>query len=72
MIGPVGDPLYIVSLYPEMREKISKGTVDSKSFIGTKAYFILKTKKLVFWHNLMKHKGSDASNVYDEEIPESE
>ena len=33
-------------------------------------YFVEKTKKLVFWNNLLNQKGCDASNVYDEEIIE--
>ena len=38
---------------------------------GIKIYVVEKTKKLVFWHRLM-NKGTDASNINDEEIPESE
>lgn len=37
--------------------------------MGKTVYYVQKTKKLVFWQNLINNKGSDASNLFDEEIP---
>ena len=42
------------------------------SYINSTLYYVQKTKKLVFWQTLLNQKGSDASNIFDEEIPESE
>ena len=43
-----------------------------ENFIGKEVFYVQKTKKLVFLQHLLNQKGSDASNMYDEEIPESE
>lgn len=37
---------------------------------GKQVYFVEKTKKLVFWNNLINQRGCDASNMHDEEIIE--
>lgn len=34
-------------------------------------FYVEKTKKLVFWTNLLNQKGCDASNMYDEEADDN-
>lgn len=69
VVGPVVDPFYTVVLYPAFKEQCDKEEIDLEAmFKGNKVYFVEKTKKLVFWNNLLNQRGCDASNMYDEEV----
>jgi hypothetical protein len=47
---------------------VEKQELDmTKLFDKLDVYYVEKTKKLVFWNNLLNQKGCDASNMYDEE-----
>ncbi|CAI2375615.1 unnamed protein product [Moneuplotes crassus] len=71
VVGPVNDPFYTVMLYPSFLEQTEKDEINLEAlFTGNQVYFVEKTKKLVFWNNLLNQKGCDASNIYDEEIIE--
>lgn len=72
VIGPVSEPKYVVGLYSDFRQKLADEQIGLQSFIGKQVYYVSRTKKLVFWHNLLQGKGTDASNFHDEEIPASE
>lgn len=37
--------------------------------VGTELHYLSSEKKVVFLQKLMKEKGTDASNIYDEEMP---
>ncbi len=63
--------MYIVGLYPEFRMKLADGEGQA-SWGGRTLYYVQKTKKHVFWNSLLQFRGTDASNLFDEEIPESE
>jgi H/ACA ribonucleoprotein complex non-core subunit NAF1 len=71
VIGPVQEPIYVVGLYADYRERMADGD-GLAAQIGKTLFFVQKTKKLVFWNRLLQSKGTDASNMHDEEIPESE
>lgn len=71
VVGPINEPYYTVMLYPAYIEKWEKDEIDFQSLYKTKqVFFVEKTKKLVFWNNLINQRGCDASNMHDEEIIE--
>ena len=69
VVGPIGQPYYTVMLYPAYKEKLEKEEINIETlFKGESVYFVEKTKKLIFWNNIINQKARDASNMYDEEV----
>ncbi|EMR09401.1 hypothetical protein PNEG_02346 [Pneumocystis murina B123] len=66
VFGRVSQPLYSVRL--DAREKIDKEKIS----IGKKVYLVVEYSKYIFTKELKANKGSDASNIHDEEIDENE
>lgn len=64
--GRVSQPMYSVRF--DTLEKIDEKRIS----IGKKVYLVPKYSKYVFTKELRINKGSDASNIHDEEIDESE
>ncbi|KXN67640.1 NAF1-domain-containing protein [Conidiobolus coronatus NRRL 28638] len=61
--GPVQDPWYSVLVHADRAEHFPE---------GAEVYFVLNLSKPVEIQQLRKIKGSDASNLYDEEVGEHE
>ena len=53
VIGPVSEPKYIVGLYSDYRKKMAEEGTTLESCIGNQVFYVSRTKKLVFWHNLL-------------------
>jgi len=71
VVGQISDPFYSVVLYPAFIENADREELNLQQMFKDKAvYFVEKTKKLVFWNNLINLKACDASNMYDEAIVE--
>lgn len=82
--GPTHLPHYIVriarrSKAPEKTDEIeidksieAANTVVDKATLSRPIYHLRSTSKFVFTAALSKFKGSDASNLHDEELPEHE
>jgi rRNA processing protein Gar1 len=69
VIGKVESPYYVVKFFPNFTEESKK----NNGLLPGKSIFFAKTKsKQVVPNFLMKHKGCDASNAFDEEIQEDE
>jgi rRNA processing protein Gar1 len=69
VIGKVESPYYVVRFFPNLTEE----SKQKMGLIPGKSIFFAKTKsKQVLPNYLMKHKGCDASNAFDEEIQEDE
>jgi H/ACA ribonucleoprotein complex non-core subunit NAF1 len=64
--GPVTQPLYTVRFESEQALKETGVTV------GADVYYLPKRSEFIATEELQKIKGSDASNIYDEEVSESE
>jgi len=71
VVGPVSMPLYCVAIYKTFTEQVAAaGITDLKEFIkGQKVSLVKKCLKTINSElpNIMRKKGCDASNVYDEE-----
>ncbi|KAJ2227041.1 hypothetical protein IWW45_007197 [Coemansia sp. RSA 485] len=63
VFGPVSQPMYSIRFNSaqEAKEKVS---------VGVEVYFAQDWSKLVATEKLRKEKGTDASNMYDEEVSE--
>ena len=76
LVGHVTKPVYSVRIYPEFIDKLkSQGLVEIKNqLVDQKVYLVAKTLKVInaSLPVIMAKKGCDASNVYDEELPENE
>ncbi|KTW26420.1 hypothetical protein T552_02901 [Pneumocystis carinii B80] len=66
VFGRVSQPLYSVRL--DSQEKIDKEKIS----IGKKVYIVPEYSKYIFTKELKTNKGSDASNIHDEEVDENE
>ena len=64
VLGKIDNPFYIVKYFPNYN-----GSTDLQ---GEKLSFVKQKAKFVNKMELIKQKGSDASNVYDEEIDDDE
>ena len=75
LVGPVNNPFYSVRLYPQFLDKQRTAGVEPKSMlVGSRVYLVVKTLKMISSQLplIMARKGCDASNIYDEEVPENE
>ena len=75
LVGNVTRPQYSIRLYPAYIDKIkSKGVELRNELVDQKVYLVSKCLKVINAQlpEIMKKKGCDASNIYDEEIPEGE
>jgi len=83
LVGPITSPLYSIQLYPEFMDNLTKGftskpevlTQELKAALHDKRTYVVKrTMKLINskLDEIMSKKGCDASNIFDEEIPESD
>ncbi|KAH6593405.1 hypothetical protein BASA50_007356 [Batrachochytrium salamandrivorans] len=64
--GPVSEPFY------STRFNSADEVAASSAAVGAPVFFIQDLAKVVLTQPLLKNKGSDASNLYDEEIGEDE
>jgi len=64
VLGKIDSPLYIIKFFPDYN-----GNFD---LVGQKLFFVKEKAKLVNKFELIKLKGSDASNAFDEEVNEEE
>ena len=76
-IGPITMPLYSIQLYPEFVDKIttSGGFTSMREALHGKLCFVVKSRlKLINskLDSIMKKKGCDASNMFDEEVGKEE
>ncbi|RKP09637.1 H/ACA ribonucleo protein complex, subunit Gar1/Naf1, partial [Thamnocephalis sphaerospora] len=62
--GPVAQPLYTVRFQTE-QELLDMGVA-----VGARVFFLQNQTQFVATQELRKIKGSDASNLYDEEVSE--
>jgi rRNA processing protein Gar1 len=66
VIGKVDSPCYIIKLFPDLQP-------SSINLVSGKSVFFVKTKgKQITPSVLMKKRGCDASNAFDEEVAEDE
>ena len=76
LVGHVTTPLYSVRLYPSFVEILkAKGVENLKNqVVDQQVSLVKKCLKVINADlpNIMKKKGCDASNIYDEEVPEHE
>lgn len=65
IVGKIDDPIYILKIFPNIEDKnlVTKG--EQLYYVKAKAQIIAK-------RDLLKNKGCDASNAFDEEISESD
>lgn len=69
VVGPINEPYYTVVFYPSHKDNLEKEELNIETLYKNKTvYFVEKTKKLVFWNNILNQKGCDASNMFDEEV----
>ena len=64
--GRVQAPLYSVKF------DSTEAAEQYKNRIGEKVYYVVSASKFLFTDSIKNMKGSDASNLHDEEIPEEE
>jgi rRNA processing protein Gar1 len=69
VIGKVESPYYVVKLFPNLTEESKQ---NNGLFPGKSIFFAKTRSKQVVPNFLIKHKGCDASNAFDEEIQEDE
>lgn len=85
LVGPITGPLYSVQLYPEFSEKLSQKhlsenpTQTAVDFLkvnlhGRQTFLVKRTLKTIDgkMDQIMSKKGCDASNMFDEEVFETE
>jgi H/ACA ribonucleoprotein complex non-core subunit NAF1 len=73
LVGHVTTPQYSVRLYPAFLEAIrAKGVEVRNQLLDQKVYLVSKCLKVINAQlpAIMARKGCDASNIYDEEVPE--
>jgi H/ACA ribonucleoprotein complex non-core subunit NAF1 len=76
-IGPVTMPLYSIQLYPNFVDKITSqtGFTNMREALHGKECFVVKRcLKLINSRldSILKQKGCDASNMFDEELGQDE
>lgn len=64
VLGKIDSPLYVIKLLPDYK--------GSQDLSGEKLYVVKEKVKFVNKQELLKFKGSDASNAFDEEVDEDE
>ena len=69
VFGPLQSPFYRVCVAPEKLDELEPLI---RSSIGNDAYYVVPEAHWVDTFELRRDKGTDASNGYDEELPESE
>mgnify|MGYP001059594075 CR=1 FL=1 len=85
LVGPITGPLYSVQLYPEFSEKLSQKhlsenpTMTAIDFLrlnlhGRQTFLVKRTLKTIDgkMDKILSKKGCDASNMFDEEVFETE
>lgn len=75
LVGHVTKPQYSVRLYPQFLQNIKSKELELKNqLLDQKVYLVSKCLKVITSQIpvLMSKKGCDASNIYDEEIPEND
>lgn len=76
LVGHVTAPLYSVRLYPAFLDALkSRGVADLRNqVLDERVFLVSKCLKVINAElpQIMSRKGCDASNIYDEEIPEGE
>lgn len=73
LVGHVTTPQYSVRLYPAFIEKVkARGVEVRNQLIDQRVYLVSKCLKVINAKlpEIMSRKGCDASNIYDEELPE--
>jgi H/ACA ribonucleoprotein complex non-core subunit NAF1 len=73
LVGHITMPQYSVRLYPDFLERIkSKGVQVKNQLVDQKVFLVQKCLKVINAKlpEIMSKKGCDASNIYDEEVPE--
>lgn len=76
-VGPITQPLYSIQLYPQFVDELtaSEGfTSMRESLHGQDLFLVKRTLKLINnkIDQILKMKGCDASNMFDEELPPEE
>lgn len=75
LVGPINQPLYSIRIYPKYIEKLKSQNIEVKNqLLESKIYLVVKTLKVINAQLpvIMNKKGCDASNIYDEELPEND
>ena len=75
LVGHVTAPLYSIRLYPSFVTSLkAKGVEMRNQVIDQPVMLVKKCLKLINAElpQIMSKKGCDASNIYDEEVPEHE
>jgi H/ACA ribonucleoprotein complex non-core subunit NAF1 len=73
LVGHVTAPLYSVRLYPAFVESLKQKGVELRNqLLDQRVYLVSKCLKVINAQlpAIMSKKGCDASNIYDEEVPE--
>jgi hypothetical protein len=76
-VGPITQPLYSIQLYPEFVDEISgiEGFKSMReSLHGLELFLVKRTLRLINnkIDSILKMKGCDASNMFDEELAPDE
>ncbi|CDW80607.1 snornp assembly factor [Stylonychia lemnae] len=75
LVGQVNQAQYSVRLYPSFTDKCTQQGLEIKNqILDQKVYLVVKCLKVINTQLpiLMNKKGCDASNLFDEELPEHE
>lgn len=76
LVGHVTAPLYSVRLYPAFLDALkARGVADLRNqVLDERVFLVSKCLKVINAElpQMMSRKGCDASNIYDEEVPEGE
>jgi hypothetical protein len=73
LVGHVTTPQYSVRLYPAFLESLQQKSVEVRNqLLDQRVYLVSKCLKVINAQLpvIMARKGCDASNAYDEEVPE--
>lgn len=76
-VGPITSPLYSIQLYPEYVDEVQKQTEYQsmrESLHGVDCFLVKRVMRVINnkLDEIMRKKGCDASNMFDEEVPEEE
>ena len=76
-VGPITQPLYSIQLYPEFVDELTSSagfTSMRESLHGQDLFLVKRTLRLINnkIDQILKMKGCDASNMFDEELPPEE
>ena len=86
LVGQITDPLYSIQLYPEFVDKLhvelnqtnqtpeQLADLMKEKLHGRNTFVVKRTMKIINARldDLLKQKGCDAGNMFDEEIPASD